>query len=120
MRTHDVNIGVPHIQIRERLSALVGDLHSWDEYGHALETQAVWLHHKAVLIHPFENGNGRWARLLSNIWLKVHEAPPVFWPDQVLGVASAVRDEYLAAIKSADGGNYDRLTQLHHRLTDGA
>ena len=116
LRTRDANIGVPHFQIVEQLSALVGDLHSWSGFGHSLEIQAVWLHHKAVWIHPFENGNGRWARLLSNIWLKLHGAPIVCWPDQLLGAASAVREEYLAAIKAADGGNYDGLTELHRRF----
>jgi Fic-DOC domain mobile mystery protein B len=116
VRTRDLNVGVPHFQIIERLSALVGDLHSWPGFGHPLETQAVWLHHKAVWIHPFENGNGRWARLLSNIWLNLHGEPLVAWPDKLLGAASEVRDEYLVAIKAADGGDYDGLTELHHRL----
>jgi len=120
VRTRDVNIGVPHFQIIEQLSALVGDLRSWPAFGHPLEIQAVWLHHKAVRIHPFENGNGRWARLLSNIWLKLHGEPIVSWPDRLPGGASEVRDEYLAAIQAADGGDYDGLTELHHRFAEGA
>ena len=40
-----------------------------------LSEQAVLLHHRAVQIHPFENGNGRWSRLLANIWLKKHAHP---------------------------------------------
>jgi len=120
VRTHDLNIGVPHTQIVERLAALAGDVRSWSEFGHALETQAVWLHHKAVQIHPFENGNGRWARLLSNVWLKLHRLPIVAWPDTVLGAASAVRDEYLCAIRAADRGDYGDLLELHARLTTTA
>jgi fido (protein-threonine AMPylation protein) len=118
VRTHDLNIGVPHFQVLEQLAALVGDLHSWSGFGHALEIQAVWLHHWAVRIHPFENGNGRWARLLSNIWLKTHGEPIVAWPDRLLGVASEVRDEYLDAIRAADGGNHDLLAGLHRRFTE--
>ena len=120
VRTHDVNIGVAHYQVVEQLSMLVADLRSWSGFEHPLETQAVWLHHKAVQIHPFENGNGRWARLLSNVWLKLHREPIVSWPDQLFGVASEVRDEYLEAIRAADGGNYDGLTELHHRFQEGA
>jgi Fic-DOC domain mobile mystery protein B len=119
VRTHDANIGVRHVQIVERLSGVVGDLHSWSGFGHPLETQAVWLHHKAVQIHPFENGNGRWARLLSNIWLKLQGAPIVFWPDRLLGVASEVRDEYLGAIRAADRGDYRGLAELHRRFSEG-
>ena len=118
VRTRDLNLGVRHYQIREQLSALVGNLHSWSEFGHSLEVQAVWLHHLAVQIHPFENGNGRWARLLSNIWLKLHGEPIVFWPDSVLGESSPVRDEYLAAIRAADSGNYEGLGELHRRFQD--
>ena len=118
VRTRNPNLGIPHHQIREKLSALVGDLRSWSEFDHTLETQAVWLHHLAVRVHPFENGNGRWARLLSNIWLKLHDAPIVSWPDEVLGESSPVRDEYLDAIRAADGGKYEGLTELHRRFQD--
>ena len=120
VRTHDLNLGVPHYQIVEQLSALVDDLGSWTGHAHPLDVQAVWLHHKAVRIHPFENGNGRWARLLSNIWLKLHGQPIVAWPDQLLGEASEVRDEYLTAIKAADGGDYAGLTELHQRFQEHA
>ena len=118
VRTRDLNLGVSHLQIVERLSGLVGDLHSWSGFRHPLETQAVWLHHKSVWIHPFENGNGRWARLLSNIWLKRHEAPIVAWPDTSLVAVSEVRTEYLAAIKAADGGDYAPLADLHQRFAE--
>ena len=116
VRTRDLNIGVPHSQIIERLAALAGDLHSWSGFGHTLETQAVWLHHKSVQIHPFENGNGRWARLLANIWLKLQREPIVAWPDHLLGAASEVRGAYLTAIRAADRGDYAGLTELHRRF----
>lgn len=119
IRTRDANIGVPSFQVVEQLAALVDDLHSWTGFGHPLEVQAVWLHHKAVWIHPFENGNGRWARLLSNIWLKLHGEPVVAWPDRLLGEASEVRDEYLASVRAADRADYDSLLELHGRFADG-
>ena len=37
---------------------------------HRAREQAAMLHHQAVAIHPFENGNGRWSGLLANIWLR--------------------------------------------------
>lgn len=118
VRTHDVNIGVPHFQIIEQLAALIDRLHSWSGFKYPVEVQAVWLHHEAVWIHPFENGNGRWARLLANIWLKRHELPIVAWPDEMLGAASTVRGEYLAAIKAADQRDYGPLTELHRRFAE--
>lgn len=117
VRKHDLNIGVPHLQIVPRLEELVRRLRSWSEYGHDVETQAAWLHHEAAQIHPFENGNGRWARLLANIWLKRHGLPIVAWPDELLGATSTVRDEYLAAMKAADRGDYAALIGLHRRLS---
>jgi fido (protein-threonine AMPylation protein) len=117
VRKHDLNIGVPHLQIVPRLEELVRRLHnSWSEYGHDVETQAAWLHHEAAQVHPFENGNGRWARLLANIWLKRHGLPIVAWPDELPGATSTVRDEYLAAMKAADHGDYAALIELHRRL----
>lgn len=115
VRTQDLNLGVPH----DQLSALADDLHTWSESGHPLPMQAVWLHHRSVRIHPFENGNGRWARLLSNIWLKLHDEPIVAWPDRV-SEASAVRDEYITAINAAGVGDETRLTGLHHRFSEGS
>lgn len=116
LRTHDVNIGAQHFQITEQLSALVADLDSWTGFGHSIADQACWLHHKAVQIHPFQDGNGRWARLLSNIWLKLRDEPVVAWPGQLLGDSSAVRSGYLVAIKQADTGDYSALLELHKRF----
>jgi fido (protein-threonine AMPylation protein) len=117
VRTRDLNIGVPHSQIGGRLAELVKRLHSWSEFGHSLEIQSVRLHHEAVRIHPFENGNGRWARLLANIWLKRHGMPIVAWPAE-LGANSTVRVEYLAAVKAADQGDDGPLTELHRRFAE--
>ena len=116
-RTSDLNLGVPHAQIVEQLASLADDLHSWSSFGHELAVQAAWLHHRAVRIHPFLNGNGRWARLLSNIWLRRNNAPLVYWPDPLIGNVSTVRVEYLAAIKAADAGNDAPLLGLHERFT---
>lgn len=118
IRAHDLTIGVHHHQIRGQLATLVGDMEAWLQYKHPLEQQAVWTHHRAVWIHPFENGNGRWARLLSNIWLKRHGLAIVAWPDKLLGTASEIRDEYLSAVRAADKGRFQELTSLHERFAD--
>lgn len=112
------NIGVPPADIVNQLATLLGDLACWSEHGESIESQAVRLHHRAVWIHPFENGNGRWGRLLANIWLKLNGRPIVAWPDELLGKASVVREEYLAALKAADKGDFVPLTELHERLLE--
>jgi Fic family protein len=75
------------------------------------------LHHRAVSIHPFVNGNGRWARMLANIWLQLHGHRPTEWPDETIGAESKVRKEYLSAIRRADQGDLEPLTTLHRRFT---
>ena len=57
----------------------------------SLIEQAVVLHHLAVQIHPFPNGNGRWARMVANIWLKLHGGEATEWPETVIGTASTIR-----------------------------
>ena len=113
IRNHDLNLGVPFHQVRNELSSLVEDLPTWSTYGISMPEQAARLHHRAVKIHPFENGNGRWSRLLSNIWLKRNQQPITAWPEQLIGDESAIRGEYLTAIKAADRGEYSLLIEMH-------
>jgi Fic family protein len=79
--------------------------------------RAARLHHRAVQIHPFQNGNGRWSRMLANIMLKQDGSEPTLWPEQTVGTASVIRDEYLAAIRAADNHDYETLIRLHRRFT---
>lgn len=75
------------------------------------------LHHLAGQIHPFPNGNGRWSRLLANIWLKVHKWPLTDWPEDAIGATSVIRDDYLAAVRAADSGDYSPLIELHRKYS---
>ena len=75
------------------------------------------LHHRAVGIHPFPNGNGRWARMLANIWLKRHGHAITEWPEETIGSMSVIRDEYLTAIRASDEGDEGPLWALHQRFT---
>ena len=67
-RKIDLNLGVPWQQVEIQLYDLLLRLPYWKDM--PLFEQAARLHHGAVAIHPFENGNGRWSRMLANIWLK--------------------------------------------------
>jgi len=115
IRTRDVGIGIEFYKIRESFVALLGDLESWPGYGMDFVEQAACLHHRAVQIHPFFNGNGRWARLLANVWLKLHGRAPILWPENTIGDTSTIRGEYIAAIKAADSGDQAPLIELHRR-----
>ena len=115
-RTHETNIGSPAHQVSVELHRLALDLRVWEQSKMDFLEQAVRLHHGAVRIHPFSNGNGHWSRLLANIWLKMHGAPLIFWPEPSIGVASEVRGEYLDAIRAADRGEFAPLLALHQRF----
>jgi Fic-DOC domain mobile mystery protein B len=115
-RKENVNLGCDWHQIQSQLQGLLDDLFYWKQHGVPVLDQAVRLHHRAVQIHPFPNGNGRWARMLGNIWLKRHGHPITTWPEGTIGETSVVRDEYLAAIRAADAGDEKPLLELHRRF----
>lgn len=62
------------------------------------------LHHDFVLIHPFDDGNGRVARMLVNYVLMRHGYPPVIVPTQE-------KPAYLAALRLADAGDLTHLVE---------
>lgn len=115
VRQIELNLGSPAYRIQIDLQTLLDDLLAWKSSDMQVLEQSVRLHHRAVKIHPFLNGNGRWSRLLSNVWLKRHSAQPVIWPETTIGTSSSIRDEYIAAVKAADDFDYGPLIELHER-----
>jgi Fic family protein len=63
-------------------------------------TLASVFHHKFVLIHPFDDGNGRLSRLLMNYILLKNGFPPVI-------IKSAEKQTYLNALRLADAGDME-------------
>ena len=116
VRKTNLNLGPPWHQVSTQLHDLCDDLAYWDAHWPDIVEQAAHLHHRAVQIHPFLNGNGRWSRLLANIWLKLHKQSLTVWPEDSIGATSVIRNDYLAAIRAADSGDYVPLIALHLRF----
>jgi fido (protein-threonine AMPylation protein) len=117
IRKGNINLGVAPYQIQPMLFELLSQsLPFWKAVPSmsALEV-AARLHHEAVKIHPFLDGNGRWSRMLANIWLKQHGEPIVDWPAQYTQADAPIRQEYLRAVRNADDGDFDLLVELHAR-----
>ena len=81
----------------------------------ARERDHAVLHHRAVEIHPFVNGNGRWGRMLTNIWLALRDNSYVAWPEETIGAESPIRGDYIRALRQADAGDIEPLLKMHRR-----
>ena len=107
----------------EETPALMTDLVDWyneeERKGamHPVELAALF-HYRYIRIHPFEDGNGRIARLLVNYILARHHYPMVV-------VRSRKKTEYLDALSAADKevgalpskGAKATLIQIRHFLS---
>ncbi|MEX0645712.1 MAG: mobile mystery protein B [Parvularculaceae bacterium] len=111
-RTTEKNIGVDPVQIGVRLRMLLDNARYWADHGtYAPLEAAARFHHLLVQIHPFPNGNGRHARIAADEYLRARFAhPPIDWAGRFdLAKTNERRDAYLAALRSADGGDYAPL-----------
>ncbi len=114
------NIGIDKSQIREELKKIEQDYHFWTEEDSEVNEEEVSarLHHRLVWIHPFKNGNGRWARFLTNIHQRKHDQPLFQWPEKLLIEKTDFRRRYLEALREADQQNFKILIKLHQELLE--
>jgi Fic-DOC domain mobile mystery protein B len=110
-RSSGKSIGADWRQIRMQVPALLADISYQVE--HRLEPVdqiAVRFHHRLVSIHPFPNGNGRHARLIADVLIEQLGAPRFSWGgSSSLVDASALRQQYIAALQQADRGDISAL-----------
>ncbi|EKE10134.1 MAG: Mobile mystery protein B [uncultured bacterium] len=59
-----------------------------------------------VWIHPFPNGNGRHARLFTDIFLTTFKHERFTWGRANLTNPSQTREAYIKALKQADSHDY--------------
>lgn len=71
-------------------------------------TLATMFHHRFVWIHPFNDGNGRTARLAMNLLLMRAGYPPVI-------ILTQDRKKYFHALNSANKGDYSGLLLMMYQ-----
>ena len=67
-----------------------------------LDEIAARFHHRLTQIHPFRNGNGRHARLMTDLLLRENGVEPFDWGNADLVAPGDVRDRYISALRAAD------------------
>lgn len=93
----------------EETPALMGDLMDWYEKEtkanelHPVQIAALF-HYKIVRIHPFDDSNGRTARLLMNYILLKNDYSP-------LVINSADKKNYLIALNETDAGDIEAFVK---------
>ena len=104
------NIGVEAFRIQTELKKLVDDVHFWTEQGtYPPDEIATRFHHRLVWIHPFPNGNGRHARLATDLLLRQLGQARFTWGSVTLTSMNETRTAYVQALQKADKGDVSAL-----------
>ena len=113
-RKVELSIGIKAYLVPTTLKELADDIAFWNRHKtFDIYETATRIHHRAVQIHPFQNGNGRWSRMLANIYLRQNGLMPVKWQEELLSKENPKRDRYIEALKEADNGDYSNLIDMH-------
>lgn len=117
-RRTEKNVGVAPHQIAVALRGLLDNARYWIEHSTYPPMElALRFHHRLVQIHPFANGNGRHARIMTDALLKVGlQQAPIVWEGPIsaadLQAGGAHRAAYVQALRQADAGNFKPLLDL--------
>lgn len=116
-RKTEKNLGVPPARIGSEIHRFLYDFNKWNEEGMSSSEIAARIHQRLAHIHPFENGNGRWARLVTNIYLHRKGISLIKWPADQDFIRKVFKQKYLSALKTADNGDYGLLSKIHAECT---
>lgn len=117
-RQREMSIGIDPLSISVQMRNLIDDTHFWIENNtySPLEIAARY-HHRLLQIHPFPNGNGRVARISTNLLLDTIGIEPIDWsggydlldanttPEQL----ENHRNSYITALRCADAHDFEPL-----------
>jgi len=74
----------------------------------------AWFQHRFVVIHPFQDYNGRLARMLTSFILLKQNLPPI----EITAETTKDRNAYLKAMYAADDGDLSKLESLIRSAMD--
>lgn len=95
----------PPEQVGSEMDRLITLHDQYEAIGVAPEVLSAWLHHRFTQIHPFQDGNGRVARLIASIvFIRASWQPLMVLRDD--------RPDYINALEKADSGDLKPLTDL--------
>jgi Fic family protein len=107
----------PYYQVSELVLNLIKDLElrlkhlprpDEENFIFQLVSLLAWFQHRFVFIHPFQDYNGRTARMLTTLILLQLKLPPI----ELKADTEEDRKKYLLAMQNADEGNFDLLEKL--------
>ena len=108
-RTHEVSIGCDLAEIVQHIPQLLANAKHWLEHKtFPIDECLVRFHHQLVKIHPFANGNGRHARMITDVVAVKHGQDEFSWGAgaNLVGEGRA-RAAYLAALRALDTDEND-------------
>ena len=107
------NIGVAPEAISEGLHDLLADITYWIEHRtYSVDEIGCRFHHRLVAIHPFPNGNGRHARIITDALLRALGGVPFSWGSGSIDNPGMVRERYISSLRDADGQDYSALIRF--------
>lgn len=113
-RKTEKNIGIAPENIEVEIKKLCDDVEAQLNYKSLpMDEIAARFHHRLVYIHPFPNGNGRFARLLTDLLLVQNGAERFSWGNTAdLDEDGIVRGQYIAALQAADAKDHSKLFEF--------
>jgi Fic family protein len=108
----NADAGAHHFPSPTEVIALMGDFCRWLGQAENSPETAFAAHRRLVGIHPFNDGNGRTARLLMNLVLLRASYPPI-------AIRPEDRPTYIAALEEEQrGGGHEAFDKMMYRRLD--
>jgi Fic-DOC domain mobile mystery protein B len=102
--------GVPAWTVSTRIEDVFARARGWIQMqAYPGDEIAIRFHHRMSELHPFERGNGRVLRLMTDCLVLELGYPAFTWGAKSRFSAAELRDRYVAALRIADNDNISVL-----------